>query len=149
MFVLLKGRTKEQAFKIGEEIAAAVTAFNPHPVTLKMEKVYHPCVLLTKKRYTGYSYETPKQVTPKFDAKGIETVRRDSCGAVAKTLEKSLRILFESRDLSQVSKTAITKSIAISWCCLSCFNIHIMTLSTFFMAFYLFLLFHMMISIIF
>ena len=101
MFVLLKGRTREQAFKIGEEIAAAVTAFNPHPVTLKMEKVYHPCVLLTKKRYTGYSYETPNQVTPKFDAKGIETVRRDSCGAVAKT--------FESRDLSQVSKTDITK----------------------------------------
>ncbi|MCO5554979.1 hypothetical protein L7F22_008518 [Adiantum nelumboides] len=67
-----------------------------------MEKVYHPCVLLTKKRYVGYSYENVSQVTPKFDAKGIETVRRDSCAAVSKTLEKSLRILFETRDISQV-----------------------------------------------
>lgn len=103
MFVLLKGCTRLEAFKIGEEIAEAITELNPHPVTLKMEKVYHPCVLLTKKRYVGYSYESPNQATPKFDAKGIETVRRDSCGAVAKTLEKSLRILFESHDISQVS----------------------------------------------
>lgn len=102
MFVLLKGRTREEAFRIGQEIASAITARNPHPVTLKMEKVYDPCVLLTKKRYVGYSYESPTQCKPMFDAKGIETVRRDSCPAVAKILEKSLRILFESHDLSQV-----------------------------------------------
>ncbi|KAH7435487.1 hypothetical protein KP509_06G067000 [Ceratopteris richardii] len=102
MFVLLKGRTKSEAFEIGEEIADAITELNPHPVTLKMEKVYHPCVLMTKKRYVGYSYENINQETPKFDAKGIETVRRDSCAAVSKTLEKSLRILFESHDVSQV-----------------------------------------------
>jgi hypothetical protein len=103
MFVHLEGRTKEDAFKIGQEIAAAVTAMNPTPVTLKMEKVYHPCVLLTKKRYVGYSFESPGQLKPIFDAKGIETVRRDSCAAVAKTLERSLRILFETQDLSQVA----------------------------------------------
>lgn len=39
MFVLLKGATKEQAFKIGSEIAEAVTATNPKPVKLKFEKV--------------------------------------------------------------------------------------------------------------
>lgn len=39
MFVLLKGATKEQAFKIGNEIAEAVTATNPKPVKLKFEKV--------------------------------------------------------------------------------------------------------------
>ncbi|CAM6067733.1 unnamed protein product [Sphagnum tenellum] len=104
MFVHLEGRTKEDAFKIGQEIAAAVTAMNPTPVTLKMEKVYHPCVLLTKKRYVGYSFESPGQLKPIFDAKGIETVRRDSCAAVAKTLERSLRILFETQDLSQVKQ---------------------------------------------
>eukprot|EP00064_Thunnus_orientalis_P003050 superscaffoldBa00000242_g3058 len=38
MFVLLKGATKEQAFKIGNEIAEAVTATNPKPVKLKFEK---------------------------------------------------------------------------------------------------------------
>lgn len=50
MFVLLEGRSKEEAFRIGAEIAAAATAANPSPVMLKMEKVYLPCVLQTKKR---------------------------------------------------------------------------------------------------
>ncbi|XP_057871729.2 DNA polymerase zeta catalytic subunit isoform X2 [Cryptomeria japonica] len=102
MFVLLKGRTREEAFRIGQQIASAITAINPKPVTLKMEKVYHPCVLLTKKRYVGYSYESSAQSKPTFDAKGIETVRRDNCPAVAKILEHSLRILFESPNLSEV-----------------------------------------------
>ncbi|XP_073708840.1 DNA polymerase zeta catalytic subunit [Garra rufa] len=104
MFVLLKGATKEQAFKIGNEIAEAVTATNPKPVKLKFEKVYLPCVLQTKKRYVGYMYESLDQKNPVFDAKGIETVRRDGCPAVAKILERSLKLLFESRDISQVKQ---------------------------------------------
>ncbi|URD83624.1 DNA polymerase [Musa troglodytarum] len=102
MFVLLKGRNLEAAFRIGNEIASAVTSMNPDPVTLKLEKVYQPCFLLTKKRYVGYSYESPDQEKPKFDAKGIETVRRDTCPAVAKMLEKSIRLIFEHRDISRV-----------------------------------------------
>lgn len=39
LFVLLEGRSREEAFRIGAEIAAAATAANPPPVTLKMEKV--------------------------------------------------------------------------------------------------------------
>ena len=42
------------------------------------------------------------QAVPGFDAKGIETVRRDTCPAVAKTMERSLRLLFATRDLSEV-----------------------------------------------
>lgn len=104
MFVLLKGATKEQAFKIGNEIAEAVTATNPKPIKLKFEKVYLPCVLQTKKRYVGYMYESLDQKNPVFDAKGIETVRRDGCPAVAKILERSLKQLFESRDISLVKQ---------------------------------------------
>ncbi|GAY60127.1 hypothetical protein CUMW_199630 [Citrus unshiu] len=102
MFVLLKGRTVKQSFQIGHEIASAITAMNPNPVTLKMEKVYHPCFLLTKKRYVGYSYENSEQTEPIFDAKGIETVRRDTCAAVAKVMEQSLRLFFEHQDISEV-----------------------------------------------
>ena len=51
---------------------------------LKFEKVYYPCILQTKKRYVGYMYETRDQVKPKYDAKGIETVRRDGVPAVVK-----------------------------------------------------------------
>ncbi|GLD93414.1 hypothetical protein PINS_up002006 [Pythium insidiosum] len=50
LFVLLRGRSKHEAFRIGQEIADAVTAANPRPVTLKMEKVYMGCVLVSKKR---------------------------------------------------------------------------------------------------
>lgn len=102
LFVLLPGRSKDEAFAIGEEIAEAVTKENPFPVKLKMEKVYLPCILQTKKRYVGFMYETLDQEDPIYEAKGIETVRRDGCPAVAKMLEKVLRILFETKDVSLV-----------------------------------------------
>ncbi|XP_071800751.1 DNA polymerase zeta catalytic subunit-like [Asterias amurensis] len=104
MFVLVEGASKERAFEVGREIRDAVTAANPKPVKLKLEKVYHPCVLQSKKRYVGYSYESPDQSEPDFDAKGIETVRRDSCPAVGKILEKALKTLFTTHDVSQVKK---------------------------------------------
>jgi len=102
LFVQLPGRTVKDAFVIGAEIAAAVTAANPPPVKLKLEKVYRPCVLLSKKRYAGAMYESPTQAAPTFDAKGIETVRRDACPAVAKILERTLRILFATADFSAI-----------------------------------------------
>lgn len=102
LFVYLKGRTKDQAFDLGGEIAKAITEMNPRPVKLKFEKVYFPCVLLAKKRYVGYKYESRNQLKPEFDAKGIETVRRDGTPAEQKIEEKALRLLFETADLSSV-----------------------------------------------
>lgn len=102
LFVYLRGRSKDQAFDIGEEIAKTVTNMNPRPVKLKFEKVYFPCVLLAKKRYVGFKYESRNQVEPDFDAKGIETVRRDGTPAEQKIEEKALKILFRTADLSQV-----------------------------------------------
>jgi DNA polymerase zeta len=102
LFVYLKGRTKDEAFDIGEEIAKTVTNMNPRPVKLKFEKVYLPCVLLAKKRYVGFKYESRKQTEPDFDAKGIETVRRDGTPAEQKIEEKALKILFRTADLSEV-----------------------------------------------
>ena len=102
LFVYLKGRTRDDAFKIGDEIAKAVTDTNPRPVKLKFEKVYHPCVLLAKKRYVGFKYESSTQTEPDFDAKGIETVRRDGTPAEQKMEEKALKLLFRTSDLSEV-----------------------------------------------
>ncbi|KAG5327593.1 REV3L polymerase, partial [Pseudoatta argentina] len=107
LFILLPGKSREEAFTIGEEIADAVTATNPPPVKLKFEKVLHPSILQTKKRYCGYMYETRDQEKPKFLAKGIETVRRDGCPAVSKILEKALKILFETKDVSLVKQYVI------------------------------------------
>lgn len=123
LFVLVSGKSKADAFKIGEKIAASVTKDNPSPVKLKLEKVYHPCILQTKKRYVGNMFESPDQEVPVFDAKGIETVRRDGCPAASKVsysykenrhtyvnlqmLEKSLKLLFENVDVSSVRKYVV------------------------------------------
>ncbi|KAF9091413.1 DNA polymerase zeta, partial [Mortierella sp. GBA35] len=102
MFVLLKGRTRQEAFEIGYDISETITRMNPRPVKLKFEKVYHPCFLVTKKRYVGSSYETPTQVEPIFDAKGIETIRRDGVPAVQKIMETCIKTMFRTQDLSLV-----------------------------------------------
>ncbi|KAF8846392.1 hypothetical protein BDN67DRAFT_940224 [Paxillus ammoniavirescens] len=104
LFIYLKGRTKEQAFMLGHEIADTITAMNPAPIKLKFEKVYLPCVLMAKKRYVGFKYETPDEPSPTFDAKGIETVRRDGVPAQSKMTETCLKILFRTQDLSEVKK---------------------------------------------
>ncbi|WVR05162.1 hypothetical protein IAU60_002174 [Kwoniella sp. DSM 27419] len=104
LFVALPGRTKDQAFKIGNDIADAVTAMNPKPVKLKFEKVYMGSVLMAKKRYVGFKYEHPDETEPAFDAKGIETIRRDGFPAQQKIEEVCLKMLFRSQDLSQIKE---------------------------------------------
>lgn len=59
VFVHLPGRDLQQAFKIGEEIALEITSKTPEDVVLKFEKVYYPCLLVSKKRYVGNCYEYP------------------------------------------------------------------------------------------
>lgn len=39
LFVSLPGRTKDDAFSIGEDIAKTITNMNPNPIKLKFEKV--------------------------------------------------------------------------------------------------------------
>ena len=41
----------------------------------------------------GYSYESPNQKDPVYDAKGIETVRRDGCPAVGKVVIQQMLAL--------------------------------------------------------
>ncbi|CAG4991602.1 unnamed protein product [Parnassius apollo] len=108
MFVLVPGGSRAQAFEIGQEIADAVTADNPSPVALKLEKVYQPCILQTKKRYVGYMYESPDQKKPVYEAKGIETVRRDGCPAGVKLLQRALCELFDTGDMSRVKRIVCT-----------------------------------------
>ena len=39
LFIYLPGKTKEQAFRIGYDIAETITLMNPSPIKLKFEKV--------------------------------------------------------------------------------------------------------------
>jgi len=59
-------------------------------------------LLVSKKRYVGLCFESPDQKHGSLDSKGIEIVRRDNCPAVGKMQEKALRLLFTTRDGSQV-----------------------------------------------
>lgn len=113
LFVYFPGRSREYAFKYGKLLANQITEALPDPVKLKFEKVYHPCVLLAKKRYVGHCYEFEDQTTPKFEAKGIETIRRDGIPAQLKMVGKSLKILFETKNLSAVKRYVVKQFFKI------------------------------------
>ena len=103
VFISFPETSLSKAFEWAGFLSKEITKRNPHPMCIKLEKIYQPCVLLAKKRYCGYAFESANQATPTFDCKGIETVRRDSCIAASKILEKSIKILFESKkDLQQL-----------------------------------------------
>lgn len=115
VFVKLPGRSVQEAFQFGEEFCKAVTACNPPPVQLKLEKVYLGSIMQTvspgvpnsptsieisptlvqKKKYCGMKFESKDQAKPIFEAKGIETVRRDQCTLTQKVLRNSLVTLFQ------------------------------------------------------
>lgn len=104
LFVYFPGKSREEAFKLGRQISKFITDQFPDPICLNFEKVYHPCVLLSKKRYVGNCYTSESQTSAIFDAKGIETIRRDGIPAQQKIVGKALRILFNSQDLSKVKE---------------------------------------------
>ncbi|CAO3634390.1 unnamed protein product [Cunninghamella blakesleeana] len=104
VFVYLHGKSKAEAFDIGDEIADTVSKMNPAPIKLKFEKVYHPCMLIAKKRYTGFKYEHRNQKEPDLEAKGIETVRRDGIPALQKIMKSCIHLLFETQDLSKIKE---------------------------------------------
>lgn len=113
LFVYLPGKTRAEAFRIGQAMAKGVTSRNRAPIYLNFEKVYHPCLLLSKKRYVGFKYEKDSNKSPNFDAKGIETVRRDGHPAQQKITEKCLRILFETKNLSEVKRYVQSEFVKI------------------------------------
>ncbi|GKY98374.1 hypothetical protein MPSEU_000795000 [Mayamaea pseudoterrestris] len=94
VFVRLPGRSVHEAFRFGEEFCTAVTKNNPPPVQLKLEKVYAGSIMQTKKKYCGMKYESIDQRKPEFEAKGIETIRRDQCNLTQKVLANALKTLF-------------------------------------------------------
>ncbi|GJD08607.1 DNA polymerase zeta catalytic subunit [Galdieria sulphuraria] len=109
LFVFIPEMDWRQGWKLGKEISEHISGQFPYPMRLVLEKVYMPCILLVKKRYVGYAFESLEQQRPVLDAKGIETIRRDSCAAVQKLIERSLRLLFETRKISKVKEYLLKK----------------------------------------
>ena len=87
VFVLLDDplMTAAEAFCHGERVAQFISDQFAQDITLEMEKVYKPFLLITKKRYIGLMHEPDRTGTVSFskmDYKGIELVRRDNCKLV-------------------------------------------------------------------
>ena len=59
------------AYSPGKEAAEFVTTKFIKPIKLEFEKVYHPYLLINKKRYAGLYWTKPEKYD-KMDAKGIE-----------------------------------------------------------------------------
>ncbi|KAJ3249040.1 DNA-directed DNA polymerase delta [Chytriomyces hyalinus] len=86
-----------EAMELGREAAAFVTTHFVKPINLDFEKVYWPYLLINKKRYAGLYWTNPNK-HDKLDAKGIETVRRDSCQLVSIVIETCLHKILIDRD---------------------------------------------------
>lgn len=97
MVLFDNAETIEESFALGDKASEVITdlfskKYDTNRIILEMEKVYHPWLLMKKKRYAGLMYEKNKEGMVAFsylDAKGIELVRRDNC-AVAKKVQQDV-----------------------------------------------------------
>lgn len=73
--------------------------FNRKPIELEFEKVFHPFVLLTKKRYIANKYENTKDPFQLkcVDAKGIALTRRDYCPMVKKCYKRVIDTILNDK----------------------------------------------------
>ena len=113
MFLHCAGMRREDAFALGRRLEGVgcvgaccveeISALFPSPIRLKFEKVYQPCVLVTKKRYTGYCYESENEkplwvvvacVRRSVEGQGIEMIRSDQCEYIRRMSEEVLERVF-------------------------------------------------------
>jgi DNA polymerase delta subunit 1 len=107
------GVSLAEAMELGKEAAKYVTnEFNKKPISLEWEKCYYPYLLMSKKRYAGLLWTKPDKYD-KLDAKGIETVRRDNCQFVSRTLKKCLDLILIKRDPNGAKEYAKTQLTAL------------------------------------
>jgi len=106
--------TVAEAMALGNEAAEEVSKTFIKPIKLEFEKVYHPYLLINKKRYAGL-YFTKPDTYDKIDCKGIETVRRDNCPMVAKMMNTCLQMILVGRN-PQGAVTFVKQTISDLLC---------------------------------
>lgn len=90
----------DQAKKVGEEVSKYVSENLPGYLELDFEKIFRTFLILTKKRYAGWSFEKSVDTwKDKLVMKGIETVRRDWCPLVSDTMNKILVMILKEGDV--------------------------------------------------
>ncbi|MCD6381579.1 MAG: ribonuclease H-like domain-containing protein [Candidatus Aenigmarchaeota archaeon] len=90
----------DKAKRVGEEVSKYVTENLPGYLVLEFEKIFRTFLILTKKRYAGWSFELTKEGwKDKIEMKGIETVRRDWCDLVSETTNIILELVLKKGDI--------------------------------------------------
>ncbi len=106
VFVATKEEDLDKAKQLGDEISKYVTDNLPGVLDLEFEKIYRTFLILTKKRYAGWSfvldYSSGKMKwKDKIEMKGIETVRRDWCPLVSDALNEIIEIILKQGDIQK------------------------------------------------
>lgn len=96
----------DEARKLGDAVSKYITDNLPGVLELQFEKIYRTFLILTKKRYAGWSFspsfkEGSMIWKDKIETKGIETVRRDWCPLVSETLSTVIEIILKEGDIKK------------------------------------------------
>lgn len=85
-----------ESFRLGALAAEASNHLFTEPHELELEKVYKPMLLNAKKRYAALKWVEPTKYL-KIEVMGMESVRRDCCRLVRKTMKECFnKILLEA-----------------------------------------------------
>ena len=104
VMVKLDTEDLEEAFKIGKELSQLINEEIKH-LQIKIESVFKTLLILSKKRYAGWSFEPVEGGwRESLVTKGIETVRRDWCDLVSETLEEVLNAILKEKNVDKAVK---------------------------------------------
>lgn len=98
--------TFELATLCGDKLTKEI--FNRRPIELEFEKVFHPFILLTKKRYIAKKFENPKDPfqCKGVDAKGIALTRRDYCKMVKNCYSEVIDTIMDTSNPNNLRNSA-------------------------------------------
>jgi DNA polymerase I len=91
-----------KAKELGETISKSASQGE---LFFDFEKLYKSFLILTKKRYAGWKFvPTADGWKDSIDMKGIETVRRDWCQLVSETMNSTIKIILQERDVKKATE---------------------------------------------
>jgi DNA polymerase delta subunit 1 len=89
---------RERAWQLAEEASSRFKKGIKHPHNLEVDKVFHPFILLSKKRYVGNKYEGDMNKF-KQTSMGIVLKRRDNANIVKKVYGGVIDIILNNQDI--------------------------------------------------
>jgi len=106
----------EYSWTLGEQASAGATKLFRAPNDLELEKIYHPFLLYSKKRYAAKMYEMGKSGKVEFkkiDIKGLSLVRRDTTKHCRGVCRELLDVILNSSDPQPAIDLARERAISL------------------------------------